>query len=481
MNIWQSNQRFGTTTTGLVLSLAFTCFSTGASADIITVDDDAPADFSDVQPAIYAALEGDIILIRPGDYRGADIIGKSLSLVGAGSALVKMNYVPVIHIRNLGPNQRVYVSGVTAMTGGFQETPILGEDNQGLIVISDVLTCSARFSYPEGGNSFALCSKVFLSRLTYQTDGYHSGIPGGAGFGIALGSTCAITNSFATGDEGAPGINSGADKYSGYAGGGGAGVHESRLWCARTTFKGGPGGDCDWNPAFCACYPLSGGDGGFALGVTGSTSEVIIADNGTHLLLGASGGDGLENPCVPGCWNYGGDGGAGIWLDSGAKTPKRIVVSNTNVYGGLGGDSGTQPGQDGEQYKGDQSRFEFPVDPIPTFEVKGDFIAGGTGELNVFGTQGDFAFLIVSDAFDFQEIANTGYFPLIAVPGSFWVFFPAGTIPAGGKLTTPFTIPNLSGLEGFAASLQSFVVPPFGDTRSPQLSNFDTFTIHEDW
>ena len=479
MNIWRSNQTFSITRRGLVLSLAFTCFSTGASADIITVDDDAPADFSDVQPAIDAAMEGDIILIRPGDYGRAQIVGKSVSLVGVGSTQVTLLGATAIYIRDLNAMQRVHLSGLTAIAGG-EESPIDGGNCQGVIVVSDVHSCCSGY-HTEHGNYFWSCKKLFLSRLTYQTDGYHSGIPGGGGFGIALGTSCAITNSFATGDEGALGINSGADKYSGYAGGVGAGVHESRLLCARTTFKGGPGGDCDWHPLNCACYPLSGGDGGPALAVTGSTSEVFIADDGKHLLLGANGGDGLENPCVPGCWNYGGDGGAGIFIDSGTKTPLRVVVSNTNVYGGLGGDSGTQPGQDGEQYKGDQSRFEFPVDPIPTFEVTGTFIAGGTGELNVFGLPGDFAFLLVSDAFDFEEIANTGYFPLIAVPGSFWIFFPAGTIPAGGKLSTPFTIPNLAGLEGFTASLQAFVVPPFGDTRSPQLTNFDTFTIHEDW
>ena len=40
------------------------------SAEIITVDDDGPADFNNIQSAIDASSDGDIIIVQPGHYDG---------------------------------------------------------------------------------------------------------------------------------------------------------------------------------------------------------------------------------------------------------------------------------------------------------------------------------------------------------------------------------------------------------------------------
>ncbi|MHC4740386.1 MAG: hypothetical protein ACYS8Z_00585, partial [Planctomycetota bacterium] len=52
-----------------VLLLALSLITT-ANARIITVDDDAPADFNNIQAAIDDANDGDTVEIQPGTYTG---------------------------------------------------------------------------------------------------------------------------------------------------------------------------------------------------------------------------------------------------------------------------------------------------------------------------------------------------------------------------------------------------------------------------
>ena len=70
----------------LICLLAFT-FTANTQSEIITVDDDGPADFSTIQAAIDAAANGDMIMVAPGVYQASpkapqvvDLLGKSLTL-----------------------------------------------------------------------------------------------------------------------------------------------------------------------------------------------------------------------------------------------------------------------------------------------------------------------------------------------------------------------------------------------------------------
>ena len=70
------------------ISLCFAFAAIGASpvwGRTITVDDDQPADYAAIQPAIQAAVNGDIILVRDGTYKGSqnralDFAGKAITL-----------------------------------------------------------------------------------------------------------------------------------------------------------------------------------------------------------------------------------------------------------------------------------------------------------------------------------------------------------------------------------------------------------------
>lgn len=58
-----------------------------AVASTYTVDDDAPADFTDLPEAIAAALPGDVLLVRGGSY-SPFVLAEGLTLIGDGAAFV---------------------------------------------------------------------------------------------------------------------------------------------------------------------------------------------------------------------------------------------------------------------------------------------------------------------------------------------------------------------------------------------------------
>ncbi|UCE49851.1 MAG: hypothetical protein JSW47_06795, partial [Phycisphaerales bacterium] len=52
----------------LSLIVVFLLPIVSAHAEVITVDDDGGADFTDIQPAINASQNGDTIVVKPGTY-----------------------------------------------------------------------------------------------------------------------------------------------------------------------------------------------------------------------------------------------------------------------------------------------------------------------------------------------------------------------------------------------------------------------------
>ena len=111
----------------LVCALALSPLAS-AQGTVWTVDDDSPADFVELQPAINAASDGDLILLRPGVYQSASIDAKSLTLqVDGAPGSVEVNglvsifgYVPpALSISNIAAHQSVTIRGLRANAWGF--------------------------------------------------------------------------------------------------------------------------------------------------------------------------------------------------------------------------------------------------------------------------------------------------------------------------------------------------------------------------
>jgi hypothetical protein len=67
------------------MALALLGVSTLLSGRTITVDDDGPAEFSSIQPAINAAVPGDVVSVAAGLYRENLVLKNGVSVIGAGA------------------------------------------------------------------------------------------------------------------------------------------------------------------------------------------------------------------------------------------------------------------------------------------------------------------------------------------------------------------------------------------------------------
>ncbi len=166
-------------TRSFLLSIIGTALLAGAAhaQKVWTVDDNGPADFSDVQGAVSAAADGDVVLVRTGLYTSFVIDGKSLLVhgdVGGGVALTDAG--ARIDVRNLASSQSVVIRGVDAVGQGasFSSFPAVGMylgQNQGPVWIED---CSIRgtnggfIPIGHGGASIENCASVVFARCTIQ-------------------------------------------------------------------------------------------------------------------------------------------------------------------------------------------------------------------------------------------------------------------------------------------------------------------------
>ena len=69
----------------LITCLAVGALSSATFATTWTVDDDGKADFTNIQAAVDASSNGDVVAINPGVYYETqiDTLGKSITLSGA--------------------------------------------------------------------------------------------------------------------------------------------------------------------------------------------------------------------------------------------------------------------------------------------------------------------------------------------------------------------------------------------------------------
>ncbi|MEL6715165.1 MAG: hypothetical protein AAFP86_15390, partial [Planctomycetota bacterium] len=108
-----------------------------ALAPVDVIDVGPTGAYADIQTAVLAAAEGDVLRIAPGTYDSFAVFGKSLTLVPAGSTFTVEG---VVRVQNLGLGQTFTMQGATLKqlhTNYGEERLILG-GNVGSVRFEDV-------------------------------------------------------------------------------------------------------------------------------------------------------------------------------------------------------------------------------------------------------------------------------------------------------------------------------------------------------
>lgn len=233
------------------------------AAGVLVVDPAGGGDFTTLDPALLAAVDGDIIVIKPGDYGTGslylDIGGKALTIVGdTGGETI----LPTIFVHDMAPNETLVLRHVTVVPTGIsfllESTVYLQLTNGGRVHIED---CVLEGGDGAGnGSTFATSGmpglrvtgsgSVAVHRTTITGgDGVSTTsipFPGGqmvnsiAGPGVRLeGGQLALYGVTATGGQGGSGAATGV---AGQPGGSGLLATGATVVVAGSSFTGGEGG-----------------------------------------------------------------------------------------------------------------------------------------------------------------------------------------------------------------------------------------------
>lgn len=388
-----------------------------ASAQVLTVDDDAPAGFPDIQGAIDAAGEGDLILVRTGDYPGFTLDGKALRIVADTGAAVE---VEPSRVRNLAAAQPVLIRGLSwtrESTAPVTATLLVVEDCLGPVWLEEC-TIDGAAADPvlvAGALRVEDCAGAVLVRCTVRGALGSPFLVGPGPFDgndglIARNAAVSVFESFLQGGDGATGWWTGFDTFvPSQAGGAGVRLDGGSLFAAGSTLRGGDGGDgADWQGASC----FSGRPGGSGL----------LIDGGGHadlLDLSVAGG-------------AGGLASAPLCVDGSPGAPTQILAGTSTALPGVA---------------------QALVAASPVCE-------GGLAAVTVQGTPGALAVLATS--------FSQGYTPSPAWLGTLLLgpvpsVLVTVTIPTGGAAPLAFAIPAfLPPGTGLQILLQAGLVLPGG-------------------
>jgi len=259
-----------------------------AALDVVVVDESGGpgTDFTSIQPAIDAASEGDVVVVRPGDYAGFTVTGKSLTVVGFPYATVFTP--PVLEVRvgrssvaDLSNSQVFVVSGID-LTAGFVARDCDGEVLLNACVVGTVPILAQPTVLVER------CTNFVLSGVSFGSPNPGALLNSSGQVGLLVRDS--TVHAFGTAVRGGTGQSPTFQSQSPGKGGYGVLLERSQLRGDQLWIEGGVGG-----PGLGACI---GGKGGSGLGLdVGSSAE--IAD--PTIVGGAGGPPGDASPnCVQG-------------------------------------------------------------------------------------------------------------------------------------------------------------------------------------
>ena len=367
-----------------------------AQAGVHYVDSGGAGDFTTIQAAVDASLDGDVIVVRPGTFAAFVVDDKTLSISAESGGLVLVQ--GTVEIRNLAAHRRVLVAGLSIQ--GPQATTSFPYGKPGLGVTNDLGQVWIQDADIVGGTQ----------------SGFLSAAPGGPAVDCSNAAKVSLTRSLLFGGNGWS-----SNQEEAYGGDGGVALRAqgSALALYDCFLRGGTGGHGGF----------SGGDGGDALhfldwgGFASGTS-----------FLGGEGGYSTDWLSIGG-----GPGGDGIELDANAGL-HALACTSAGGAGGVG-QGGPPDGPPGNAASGPGFLHSLAgaarVADVPAYAQPGSVVV-----FDVHGEPGDVVRLPVGLRSGFLWIpASNGvrHYPgLLLLPTD-----PAGVVPASGVLSVALTVPPL--------------------------------------
>jgi hypothetical protein len=281
-----------------------------ASANVLVVDAFGGGNYTQIQAAVNAAVDGDTILIKSGTYGSFGVLDKELAIVGdAGSSV---HVVGVIRARGLAAGKTLVLENLSAMGTPGNTSSVYGlylSNNPGRVCVENChfVGQSSINAYGDRGYDAIHvegCSDVVLTRCT------------------SLGGSAGVFH----GDGNEP---SGAGLYA----------QDSVVAIYDSTLQGGSGASA--NPNAIDDDGGAGGHGCWAI----SYSSVFVS--GSQLVAGNGGSGGAGYFLAPA---YGGDGGDGLRLEYASTAVLLDDVLVAGLGGGAGNGPESNPGDDGYEY-----------------------------------------------------------------------------------------------------------------------------------
>jgi len=401
----------------LVLALLGWFAPVAASQQVWVVDDTAGtgADFSAIQGAINAAVDGDTILVRAGEQPAFVVDGKSLTVTADTGAAV---HVAGFRVRNLAVDQSATIIGLSAgaplsFQPGVEVLKVT--DCAGPVLIQDCVF---------GGNTqFALAP--LLPTVTINNASAVSF------------ERCSLFGRTNMPLLGAVGLLAGA-----------LSSHASQVQFAHSSVTGAPG-----HFALSQGVSLTEATPG-EKAIELSASRLVLLGSGVH---GGLGGDGTYHTAAKTCTAGAAGGTAVVFGDAACE----LIMRASDLAGGDGGVAGIDPfgffvcsnGTEGAATTGPGLLTSLPGDSQMLDLMPAVVREGGAGMLQLHGTPGAGALLLVS--FDQSQLwlpAHAG----VLLPSAELLVFPVGAVPGSGTLALPYTAPTLpAGIDGLAVILQS--------------------------
>lgn len=384
--------------TPLVLSLAaFALFAGSANAlqgAVIVVDWQGGGDFTQLQPAIDAASDGDVLLIKSGGYSGFVLDGKSLVLQGdpfarvspiEGGSIVR-NVSGEVVLRNLE----------FGTTGAFPQKNLTILENSGSVLLD---ACQFR-----------------------------SGIPG-----LRVVNSAAVTfvECVVEGYDWFPGIGAFEDTREALR------IDNATVFAYDSFFQGGAGLDNPWSSP-----PTRGADAVFLEG------GLFLAE--ACVLTGGRGGDG--GPAWGGGCHAGKDGGSAVALVDGNPT---AYITASSLSGGPGGVGHffCLPGNAGDKVHV-AAGTHVDLGGWPRFlRLDSPVRAGSSMDVDFVSRAGDHIYLLVSSG-QFPLLLPELLGSLLADPGGTLLYLGPIWHPSGFRRITLPTGPLPPGIQGIGLYLQ---------------------------